>query len=178
MLYLSNLQAFDRRAANAEMTAAITKASWLSSLWMSKQDRQNVLTVTLIDARGCAGTGTAFLALFSLLVFCGPSGMVPFRGGGTGNLQQYAALPAGDGALARHGRVLTSFEPTDRTHDAAVALVQGQFKRLDHRCQLARQCHSTLSPISRSDRQRVLLAMVLLLDLCIPSGSPASRGTL
>ena len=51
--------------------------------------------------------------------------MVPFSGGGAGNLPQYAALPAGDGGLARHGRVLTSFEPTETSHDAAVALVKG-----------------------------------------------------
>ena len=78
-----------------------------------------------ITVRPGAGASTAFLALFSLLVFCGPSGMAPFNGSSTGSAP-YAALPAGDGALARHGRVLTSFEPTDTDHDAAVALVQGQ----------------------------------------------------
>jgi hypothetical protein len=72
------------------------------------------------------GAGTAFLALFSLLVFCGPSGMVPFSASGTGSLPQYAALPAADGgSLTRHGRVLTSFEPSEASHEAAVALVQG-----------------------------------------------------
>ncbi len=103
-------------------------------------------------SRRCAGASTAFFALFSLLVFCGPSGMVPFNGGSTGTVPQYAALPAGNGALARHGRVLTSFEPTDTNHDAAVALVQGQLVLSDHSLQLGgRFC--PIPSIMQSDRE-------------------------
>lgn len=70
-----------------------------------------------------AGAGTALLALFSLVVFCGPFSPAP-HGGSTGLARPFAALPAGEAPFGRAGRVLTAYEAAPADDAAAVALVQ------------------------------------------------------